>query len=287
VAAASAIDVDAGQAVLVTQFGSPGRVLTRPGLYLAWPAPGRATSSIDTRLRITQGTLLDIVTSDGQHLQLQAYAAWRVPPDPAAIKTFALASNRGPETPDKFIRALLDSAILQTAPAYASSEFLNTNPQNLHLTDFTEKIRKIIETPAKTAFGAAILQTGIAQLTLPETTRAATLARMRAERAAQAAQRTAQAQTEAAEIRAEADRDSRITLADAQTEAAQIEAASRKQAAEIQARAYNEDPDLYLMLRSLDTLSTMVGPSTRLVLRTDAAPFNMLVQGPPLEASGK
>jgi membrane protease subunit HflC len=73
-------------------------------------------------------------------------------------------------------------------------------------------------------------------------------------------------------------------VADAQTQAAQIEAASRKQAAEIQARAYAADPQLYTMLRSLDTLSSMVGPNTRLVLRTDAAPFNVLVQGPPEEA---
>ena len=41
------------------------------------------------------------------------------------------------------------------------------------------------------------------------------------------------------------------------------------------------DPGLYLVLRSLDTLATMVGPNTRIVLRTDAAPFNTLVQGPP------
>ena len=35
------------------------------------------------------------------------------------------------------------------------------------------------------------------------------------------------------------------------------------------------------MLRSLDTLATIVGPNTRLVLRTDAAPFRSLIEGPP------
>ena len=81
-------------------------------------------------------------------------------------------------------------------------------------------------------------------------------------------------------------------VADAQTQAAQIEAESRRQAAEIQAKAYTGDPQLYMMLRSLDTLGSMIGPNTRLVLRTDAAPFNVLVQGPPqtespADASGK
>ena len=76
-------------------------------------------------------------------------------------------------------------------------------------------------------------------------------------------------------------------VADAQTQAAVIEAESRRQAAEIQAKAYSGDPQLYMMLRSLDTLSSMIGPNTRLVLRTDAAPFNVLVQGPPGDAAGK
>ena len=41
------------------------------------------------------------------------------------------------------------------------------------------------------------------------------------------------------------------------------------------------------MLRSLDTLSTVVNANTNLILRTDAAPFRVLVQGPPgLDAPG-
>jgi membrane protease subunit HflC len=35
-----------------------------------------------------------------------------------------------------------------------------------------------------------------------------------------------------------------------------------------------------MLLRSLDTLDTVVGANTRLILRTDAAPFRVLVEGP-------
>ena len=110
---------------------------------------------------------------------------------------------------------------------------------------------------------------------------AATVGRMRSERETVAAQRTAEGLRAAAQIRSEAARDNRITVANARAEAAEIEAASRREAAEIYAKAYNADPALYLMLRSLDTLATVVGPNTRLILRTDAAPFSTLVQGPP------
>ncbi|RMP41736.1 Protein HflC [Pseudomonas amygdali pv. lachrymans] len=46
-------------------------------------------------------------------------------------------------------------------------------------------------------------------------------------------------------------------------------------------RAYAGSPQLYNLLRSLDTLGTIVTPGTRLILRTDAAPFRVLVDGPP------
>ena len=89
----------------------------------------------------------------------------------------------------------------------------------------------------------------------------------------------------AAELRSRATSDSRILLARARTEASEIEAASRQEAAAIQSRAYAIDPELYAMLRSLDTIGAVVGPNTRMVLRTDAAPFNMLI-GPPLAKPG-
>ena len=133
-------------------------------------------------------------------------------------------------------------------------------------------------------YGIAVRQVGIERLSLPETTLAATVGRMRSERETVAAERTAEGLRAAAQIRSEAARDSRITIAGARTEAAEIDAASRREAAAINARAYDADPDLYLMLRSLDTLTSVIGQNTRLVLRTDAAPFSVLVQGPPSQA---
>lgn len=45
--------------------------------------------------------------------------------------------------------------------------------------------------------------------------------------------------------------------------------------------AYASSPALYNELRSLDTLGSMVNPGTKIILRTDAAPFRVLVDGPP------
>ena len=52
------------------------------------------------------------------------------------------------------------------------------------------------------------------------------------------------------------------------------------QAAGTYKQAYDTDPALYSMLRSFDTLDATLGANTRLILRTDAAPFRVLVDGP-------
>jgi membrane protease subunit HflC len=104
---------------------------------------------------------------------------------------------------------------------------------------------------------------------------------MRAERETIATERTAIGKREAAQIRSAAERDARIVQADATVKAADIEAQSRVEAAQIYGRAYAGSPQLYNLLRSLDTLGTIVTPATKLILRTDAAPFRVLVDGPP------
>ncbi len=122
---------------------------------------------------------------------------------------------------------------------------------------------------------------GIERLTLPAVTLGATVDRMRAERETIATERTAEGKRKAAEIRSGAERDARIIQADATVKAAAIEARSQVESADIYGKAYASSPELYNLLRSLDTLGTLITPATRLVLRTDAAPFRVLVDGPP------
>jgi membrane protease subunit HflC len=84
----------------------------------------------------------------------------------------------------------------------------------------------------------------------------------------------------AAQIQSDADRDSRVVVAQAKADVADIEAKGRIAAADIYKKAYASDPQLYTMLRSLDSLNTVIGPSTTMILRTDSAPFRALSEGP-------
>src|SRR5579871_3996790 len=57
--------VSPGQAVVISRFGNPVRVITAPGLASKLPAPIDSTLSVDLRLRTTSSGLHDVGTRDG------------------------------------------------------------------------------------------------------------------------------------------------------------------------------------------------------------------------------
>jgi membrane protease subunit HflC len=287
VLAAAAVTVGAGTAMVITEFGKPVRVLTSPGLAWKIPAPVETAIPVDLRQRTTSSGLQDVGTRDGLRILVQAFVAWQVPDEPADIEQYVRSVRNDPDEAARQLRSFTGSALQVTASSFDLADLINTDPAQVHIAAFEAKLQGQLAQQVRATYGMVIRQVGIERLSLPESTLAATVARMRSERETVAAQRTAEGLRAAAQIRAEAARDSRMMVAEAQTQAASIEAASRRDAAAIQAKAFAADPQLYMMLRSLDTLANMVGPNTRLVLRTDAAPFNVLVNGPNLDAGQK
>lgn len=284
VLAACAIPVPAGTALVVTEFGRPTRVLIEPGLAWKLPTPIETTLPVDLRLRTTSTGLQDVGTRDGLRILVQAYVAWQVPAEPDAILRFVRATNNRADDAAASLRSLAGSALQVAVARFALADLVNTTPGRVRLDMFEAKLQTELSRTLGATLGIAVREVGIERLSLPDSALVATIARMRSERETVAAERTAAGLREAARIRAEATRDSRITVANAETEAAQIEADARRQAADIQSKAFVADPQLYTLLRSLDALGSIVGSNTRLVLRTDAAPFSALVSGPPTDA---
>ncbi len=279
-AAACLTVVEPGEAVVVTAFGNPVRILTEPGLALRWPVPFEAAIPVDTRYRTTSTGLHDVGTRDGLRILVQAYVVWRVPKDRAAIGQYLRSVDNAPAEAAEQLRSYVGSSLEIVAAQFDLSQLVNTDPSRVQLDAFESALRARLAAQVRATYGIDILQVGVERLTLPSDTLEATVARMTAERDTVANRVTAEGDRAAAEIRSHADRDARITVADAHAEAARVEAQSRLDAARIYARAYNGDPELYTLLRSLDTLGAIVGDNTRLILRTDAAPCRAFVDGP-------
>ena len=279
-ATASLIQVRSGEATVVTRFGNPARVLLDPGLAWRWPAPFESAVPVDLRLRTTSSGLNDVGTRDGLRIIVQAYIAWQVQGEAADVQRFMRAVQNQPDEAARQIRTYLGSALETTASAYDLSSLINTDASQVRIADFEQRLQTQLSEPLLATYGVRVVQVGIERLTLPSVTLSATVDRMRAERETIATERSAIGRRQAAEIRSAAERDARVLQADATVKAADIEAQSRVQAAAIYGRAYNGSPQLYNLMRSLDTLGTIVNSDTKLILRTDAAPFRALVEGP-------
>jgi len=280
ICAACIVMVPAGQADVITRFGNPVRVLTQPGLAWKWPAPFESAIAVDLRLRTTSTGLQDVGLRDGLRVLVQAYAAWQVPDDPQQLLQFLRSVRNQPDEAARQLRSFVNAALHITSSNFGLSDIVNIDPSKVHLNDFEQQLRTQVAARMRQVYGIDVRQVGIERMTLPDQTLAATVARMKAERETVAAEVTAEGLQKAAGIRADADRDARVVVAQAREKAAGIQADAEQAAATIYAKAYRSDPRLYTTLRSLDTIDQLVGRNTSLILRTDAAPFRVLVDGP-------
>ena len=278
--AACSVLVVPGQAIVMTRLGNPIRVLTRPGLAWKIPAPIESLVPVDLRLRTTSSGLQDVGTRDGLRILVQAYVAWQVPDDPEHIRQFLRAVRNQPDVAADQLRSFIGSSLEITVSGFELASLINTDASKIQLSELENRLRARIDEQALAVYGIKVLQVGLERLTLPAETLDATVARMSAERMTVAAQRQAEGERAAAEITSNAERDARVLLAQAKAQASSLDAKSRVEAADIYAQAYSHDRDLYTLLRSLDTLSSVIHSNTTLLLRTDAAPFRILVDGP-------
>jgi membrane protease subunit HflC len=272
--------VPADEAMVISRLGNPVRVLTKPGLGWKLPAPIETTVPIDLRLRTTSTGLQDVGTRDGLRVLVQVYTAWRVPDDPQHIRQFLRALRNQPDEAARQLRSFVSAGMHITASNFNLQDLINTDARAVRLDAFERQLQGQVSNQILQGYGIDVRQVGVEKMTLPAVTLAATVARMSADRETVAAARTAEGLRKAAQIQADADRDGREVVAKAQQQAAKIQADAEVSAAQVYAKAYKGDPGLYTTLRSLDAVGKVMGPNTTVVLRTDAAPFRVLSEGP-------
>src|SRR6201996_4725759 len=169
-AASSLMMVGPGQAVVVTEFGRPVRVLTHPGLAWKIPAPIENTIPIDLRLRTTSSGLQDVGTREGLRILVQAYVAWQVDNDPAHIEQFLRARHRDPDDVARQLRSFMGSTLQVTASNFGLSDLINTDPQKARFVAFEQQLQSNLAQQVLSTYGIRIIQTGVERLSLPAET---------------------------------------------------------------------------------------------------------------------
>ena len=166
VAAVSACVVLIGpsDAVVVTRFGDPVRVLVRPGLAWRLPAPIEGTTDVDLRLRTTSSGLQDVGTRDGLRVLLQAYVAWQVPGDPERIRRFLRAVRNQPDEAAEQLRSFVRSSLEITASGFDLADLVNTDPAKVQIAVFERRLAERLRAQVLDIYGITIRQVGIESL---------------------------------------------------------------------------------------------------------------------------
>jgi membrane protease subunit HflC len=256
--------VDETEQIVIVQLGKPVRNITKPGLNFKLPFLQSATV-FEKRLLEYDSAPNTILTEDKKNLILDNYAQWRIS-DPLkfmqTMRTQALAQSRLDDIIYSSLRTQLGTHLMR--------EIVSTMRDSL--------MHKVTLNANNSAadYGIEIVDVRIKRADLPSENEQAVFDRMRAERERMAKQFRSEGDEEAVKIRAETDKNREIILADAYKLAQQVRGDGEAQAIKIYAEAYQQDPDFYEFIRTLDAYKKVFDDKTKLVLTPESDFFRFL-----------
>jgi membrane protease subunit HflC len=262
---------------LVTTFGKPTREITKPGWYFKWPTPIQRVHKFDSRTRVFEAKPVETTTKGAVPIIVNSYIVWRVS-EPLqffnAVGTIKEAENK------------LDSQINDTQNRiigqHAFSEFVNSDPNKIKFDDIQAEMLTDIKQTARQNYGIEIKTIGIKQLKISEDVSKDVFERMKAERNRRTEATVAEGNAQATKIKTDAEAKRTELLAAAEARAKSIQGQGDAEAAKYY-KMLEEDPQLAMFLRDMETLKKVLEERATIVIGTDSAPFIHLKQMPSLK----
>lgn len=261
------------QSVLVVRLGKPARVLERSGLHFRLPFPLEEPVAIDMRTRTFETQHTEMLTKDKKNVVLLSFVLWRVK---EPLKFYQAIG--GIAQADQKINGLVTNAKIGVLGKYELSALASTDIQQLKVDQIEKDLLEATQEIAQKEYGIQIEHIGLSRLSLPKENIKSVFQQMRAERKKFAVQFRSEGDKEAGKIRSQTDLEVAEIQAQSTEEVAKIKGEAEAEAARIYASAHAKDPNLYRFIRSLETMDQVIGARSSIILRTDAEPFNLLVE---------
>lgn len=250
----SMFTVDMKQHAIVLELGAFDKTISEPGLYFKKPLIQDVTY-FPKQLLVSDAEPAELITLDKKNLQIDNYSMWRIV-DPLkflkTVRTIRGATSR------------LDDII--------NSE-LRVELSNHNLVDVVTKTReeimkKVAEESAKkvTEMGIEVIDVRIKRADLPGKIADSVFDRMRTERQRIAREYRSEGNEEATKIRATTDKERVILLAQAYKEEQKIRGEGDGRATKIYADAFNQDPEFYSFIRSMQAYKNSFKTDTTILL---------------------
>ncbi len=257
--------------VLITQFGEPIRMISKPGLHAKIPFV-QTIISFDRRLLDYDSGGEEVILADQRRLIIDSFTRFRIT-DPLRYFQAVGAQESG-------IRARLNSVVTSSLRRVLGNETL-LNVLSTDRRRITEQIRSQVSDEMK-GFGVSIDDVRLRRADLPEENTQAILGRMKSERQRVASQARAEGEEASLRIRADANRDRTVLLAEARAGADRLRGEGEEQSIKVYADAFQRDPGFYDTYRTLQAYREAFGQGngSRLVLTPDSEFLRLLREEP-------
>jgi len=261
--------VDETEQAIVTQLGKFVREVKQPGLHFRIPLI-QAVHKFEARVMEYDAAAAKIITDDKKHLVIDNYARWKII-DP--LKLYQTVGNEfGAQ---QRLDDIVFSEMREELARHTLTEIVSVNRQEI--------MHKVAAQCAQKAsdYGIQIIDVRIKRADLPEEVTHSVYARMRAERERIAKKYRSEGEEEAVMVRAQTDKDKTILLAESYMQAEKTKGEGDAEALRIYAEAYENDPEFYSFVRTLEAYVKSLGEGTTIVLPGDSEFFQYL--SPPTE----
>jgi membrane protease subunit HflC len=274
--ARSVVIVDQTEAVYITEFGRPVRLIEEPGPHGKWPHQSRR--AFDKRLQFDAPPPREMLTRDKKNLEVAWYVSWKISDVDRflkSVRTSADASARLEDMAASVLAAELGGRDLTDLVRVGDDSALGTM-----MNDVTARIGA----QARGEYGLSVVDVRLRRLNYPEEVRSAVFEQIRSERQRVAAATRAEGESQARTIRSAADRERAHALAEAEADAARLIGEGEAQATRIANAAHAADPAFYQFLKTLETYRAALDQKTTLILSAESAFLKLLTQGVPESA---
>ena len=271
--ARSAVIVDQTEAVYVTEFGRPVRLIHEPGLHGKWFY--QSSRSFDTRLQLDSPPPREMLTKDKKNLEVAWYVTWKIADVERFLKSVRTQADASARLEDMAASVLAAELVRHELTGLVSVG--GNSAIDAMMSDVTSRIAS----QANDEFGLKVVDVRLRRLNYPEEVRASVFEQIRSERQRVAAATRAEGESQARTVRSGADLERARALAEAEADAARVVGEGEAEAARIANEAHAVDPQFYQFLKTLDTYRAALDNRTTLVLSADSAFLKLLTQGVP------
>jgi membrane protease subunit HflC len=270
IAALCVFTVDTADFAIVTDFGKPTQVITRPGL--GWKNPLQSVRAFDRRVFVHAAAPSEFLTLEKTPVVAAATILWRVADPRRYFET--VVDRAGAESR---LSDLLSAELGAAIGSNKLSAFVSMDAAAYRAETIIAEMARRCGAAALRDYGIEIVDVQLRGFDFPKQNRLRLYARMKSERGRISMQYRSEGEEEGLKVRAAAEEQKARILAKATGLSQQRRGEGEGEAARIYANALGQDPEFYSFVRALEASRSLARKSTTLVLPADSPLFGVLL----------